>query len=72
VFQALWARCMEAGLPIGVAPNIHVSLVLLPDEARWLVQDPATIRRLRGREWKRRALQTAFAATWYGKRLIGR
>jgi hypothetical protein len=23
---------MEAGLPIGCAPNIHVSLVLLPEE----------------------------------------
>ena len=27
---------MEQGLPIGVAPNIHVSLVLLPDECRSL------------------------------------
>jgi hypothetical protein len=27
---------MERGLPIGVAPNIHVSLVMLPDECRWL------------------------------------
>jgi hypothetical protein len=27
---------MERGLPIGVAPNIHVSLVLLPDECRSL------------------------------------
>ena len=27
---------MEKGLPIGVAPNIHVSLVLLPDECRSL------------------------------------
>jgi hypothetical protein len=25
---------MERGLPIGVAPNVHVSLVLLPDECR--------------------------------------
>jgi len=27
---------MEAGLPIGCAPNVHVSLVMLPEEARWL------------------------------------
>ncbi len=27
---------MEKGLPVGVAPNIHVSLVLLPDECRSL------------------------------------
>jgi hypothetical protein len=28
---------MKRGLPIGCAPNVHVSLVLLPDEPRWQV-----------------------------------
>jgi len=36
VFRRLYEACMEKGLPIGAAPNIHVSLVLLPDEARSL------------------------------------
>jgi len=36
VFERLYEACMERGLPIGCAPNVHVSLVLLPDEARWL------------------------------------
>ena len=36
VFRRLYESCMEAGLPIGVAPNIHVSLVMLPDECRAL------------------------------------
>ncbi len=36
VFQRLYEACMERGLPIGCAPNVHVSLVLLPDEARSL------------------------------------
>ncbi len=36
VFRRLYEACMERGLPIGVAPNIHVSLVMLPDECRWL------------------------------------
>ncbi len=36
VFRRLYEACMERGLPIGCAPNVHVSLVLLPDEARWL------------------------------------
>jgi hypothetical protein len=27
---------MERGLPIGCAPNVHVSLVLLPEECRAL------------------------------------
>jgi hypothetical protein len=31
---------MERRLPIGIAPNVHVSLVLLPEEARWLQDDP--------------------------------
>lgn len=34
VFRRLWEACMERGLPIGVAPNVHVSLVLLPEECR--------------------------------------
>ncbi len=32
VFQRLYEACMEAGLPIGCAPNVHVSLVMLPEE----------------------------------------
>jgi hypothetical protein len=36
VFRRLYEACMEKGLPVGVAPNIHVSLVLLPDECRSL------------------------------------
>jgi hypothetical protein len=34
VFRRLYESCMERGLPIGLAPNIHVSLVLLPEECR--------------------------------------
>jgi hypothetical protein len=34
VFRRLYEKCMEHGLPIGVAPDIHVSLVLLPEECR--------------------------------------
>ncbi len=36
VFRRLYEACMEEGLPVGCAPNINVSLVMLPDEARWL------------------------------------
>ncbi len=36
VFRRLYEACMERGLPIGCAPNVNVSLVMLPDEARWL------------------------------------
>jgi len=34
VFRRLYESCMERGLPIGCAPNVHVSLVLLPEECR--------------------------------------
>jgi len=36
VFRRLYEACMERGLPIGCAPNVHVSLVLLPEECRSL------------------------------------
>jgi hypothetical protein len=36
VFRHLYESCMSRGLPIGVAPNVRVSLVLLPDECREL------------------------------------
>jgi hypothetical protein len=35
VFRRLYEACMERGLPVGAAPDIHVSLVLLPEECRW-------------------------------------
>ncbi len=58
VFRALYESCMERGLPIGCAPNVNVSLVLLPEEARGL-----SSRRFRWQELKRRALarMVAFA-----------
>jgi hypothetical protein len=34
VFQRLYEACMDARLPIGCAPNVRVSLVLLPEECR--------------------------------------
>jgi hypothetical protein len=36
VFRRLYEACMERGLPIGCAPNVNVSLVLLPEECRTL------------------------------------
>ncbi len=40
IFRRLYEACMERNLPIGVAPNIHVSLVLLPEECRWFTDRP--------------------------------
>ncbi len=57
VFRRLYESCMERGLPIGVAPNIHVSLVLLPEECRWLLPNP---NRYRFREMRLRLMARAF------------
>jgi hypothetical protein len=40
VFQHFYRRCMEKGLPIGIAPNVKVSLIMLPEECRGLMPDP--------------------------------
>jgi hypothetical protein len=59
VFRRLYEACMDRGLPIGVAPNIHVSLVLLPEECRWFLDNP---RRYWWREARLRAMAAAFRA----------
>lgn len=60
VFAALWDRCMEHRLPIGVAPNILVSLVMLPEECRWLVQDENVLRRHRAQSRRLAAMRAIF------------
>ncbi len=65
VFRRLYEACMEHDLPIGVAPNIRVSLVLLPEECRWFLDSQ---RRYWRKELKLRALSAAFRLR-FGKRL---
>jgi len=55
VFRRLYEACMERGLPIGCAPDIHVSLVLLPEECRGL-----SSRRFPWQTLKLQAMATAF------------
>ena len=57
VFRRLYEACMERGLPIGVAPNVHVSLVLLPEECRWFLDHP---RKYWRKELKLRAMSALF------------
>jgi hypothetical protein len=58
IFRRLYAACMENRLPIGIAPNLHVSLVMLPDECRWLQDDP---NRYWASELKRSVMRRVFA-----------
>lgn len=37
VFRRVYEACMEKKLPIGVAPNVKVSLVMLPEECGYLL-----------------------------------
>ncbi len=57
VFRRLYEACREAGLPIGCAPNVHVSLVLLPEECAAL-----SPRRYRWQHLKLGAMKRVFAA----------
>ena len=57
IFRRLYESCMEKGLPVGLAPNINVSLVLLPEECRWFSDRP---RRYWRAELKRKALSRLF------------
>lgn len=41
IFTHLFEACARRRLPIGLAPNVHVSLVMLPEEARFLSDDLA-------------------------------
>jgi hypothetical protein len=66
VFRRLYEACMERGLPIGVAPNIHVSLVMLPEECRAF-----SPRRFRLQTLKLRALGKLFGRV-FERRLASR
>ena len=37
VFRRLYTACLDYGIPFGIAPNIKVSIVMLPEECAYLV-----------------------------------
>lgn len=61
IFRRLYEACMERNLPIGVAPNIHVSLVLLPEECRYFLPNPW---KYWWKEIRLKAMSRAFAMTF--------
>jgi len=63
VFRALYEACMARGLPIGCAPNVHVSLVMLPEEARGLSAKRFPLREIKRRATKR-LVGYALARRW--------
>jgi hypothetical protein len=69
VFARLYEACMEHNLPIGLAPNIHVSLVMLPEECAELARDP---RRYAFKERKRRAAAKLYSSQFFLRRKLSR
>lgn len=49
VFSAFYRLCMERNLPVGIAPNVKVSIVMLPEEGRYLLDNSSAypLRRLK-------------------------
>ncbi|NYZ60674.1 radical SAM protein [Candidatus Micrarchaeota archaeon] len=37
IFRKLYTSCLDYGIPFGIAPNIKVSIVMLPEECAYLV-----------------------------------
>lgn len=64
VMRHVWARCRDRGIPIGLAPNIEVSLIVQPTDAaylargtlrdRWYLAKLRLLRRLGRRVFRRR------------------
>lgn len=70
VYRHLYEKCMEHNLPIGMAPNVKVSIVMLPEEGRYLLEDP---QKYRFKEWRLKILSKTFAAGFYaGLKLRGK
>ncbi len=67
VFAHTYRRCIERGLPIGVAPDLRVSIVLTPDECRWLLP-PSERERWKLRRLKHAAMRRALG--WRVRRRV--
>jgi hypothetical protein len=67
VFGHAYARCMDRGLPIGIAPNVKVSIVMNPEECRWLLP-PSQRNAWKLKRLKNAAMRRAFGA-YFRRRL---
>jgi len=60
VFREQYEACIRNGVPIGIAPNIKVSLVVLPEEGRYLSTDKSSAFKIK--ETRNQAVKTVFRA----------
>lgn len=56
VFGHMYDACMENGIPVGLAPNLHISIVIQPQEGRYFSENRA---KYRGKEMKLRLARQA-------------
>ena len=47
IFKRVYEVCLENNIPIGIAPNILVSIIMLPDEGKYLTEKRYLWKRLR-------------------------
>lgn len=69
VFREQYEACIRNGVPIGIAPNIKVSLVALPEEGRYLATDKSP--RFRLMELRNEAVKKLFRAYFNVKLAVG-
>ncbi len=61
VFSHFYEQVMRHGLPVGIAPNVKVSLIMLPEECRELSANPDGYKLTRTKLW---AMKSLFGA-WF-------
>src|SRR5204862_3749224 len=64
VFSHFYEKAMQHGLPIGIAPNVKVSLIMMPEQCRELSAKPGAYKLTRTRLWaKKKIFGALFNAT---------
>ena len=66
VMEYMYRACRRAGIPMGLAPNIEVSLIVNPDDAKYLVERDLSFRLF---EMKLRVLKKLAMAMKFRKEL---
>lgn len=64
VFARQYTACIENGVPIGIAPNVKVSLVLLPEEGKYFIEDEKMPVSFKVNELKNQSLKAAARAVF--------
>lgn len=69
LFAHAWRQTLAHDLPIGIAPNVHVSIVLTPEEWRGLVP-PAERNAFRATRWRHALVRSGFRSAFAARRVV--